>query len=293
MRREIVCFNELSINPLCKDNDEAKQRIAKFIHILHELRENTGLKKIRHKEYITGIPLTGDMTLQDYCIRHNHDNEAILLMSMFVHPQVDMDDDVSLESYLDTTTELKQPDGTKEEADGFNAAYCQNTFCVGFLSDESWKKDFYDITVTSNGKAKDLKWVCISSPQIFSVESAQTSRKAAFDSWLEEISPVNLVPSTLRPEDKQIKLRDDHGKDKLYTHAELLCKSPYVEGILSSLEFQPTAKRYIWNITDDGIVDIVLWRETVKYSMRVKTTGRNTTETKAIAEILKEKYGKR
>lgn len=293
MKREIVCFNELSIAPLCEDNTEAKQRIADFIHLLRELRENIGVKKVRHKEYMTSIPLTEDMTLQDYCNRYNHDNKAILLMSMFVHPQVDMDDDVSLESYLDTTTELKQSDGTRIEADGFNAAYCQNTFCVGFLSDDSWKKDFYDITVSSNGKAKDLKWACISLPQIFSIEPAQTSRKAAFDNWLEQISPVNLVPSTLMPENKQIKLRDDHGKDKLYAHAEVLCQGPYVEGILSSLEFQPTAKRYIWNITDDGIVDVVLWRENVKYSMRVKTTGRNTTETKAIAEILKEKYGKR
>lgn len=138
-----------------------------------------------------------------------------------------------------------------------------------------------------------MKWACISSPQFFSIETAHLSRKTAFDSWLEQISPVDLVPSTIKAENKQIKLSDDHGKDKLYAHAELLCQSPYVEGILSSLEFRPTAKRYIWSITDDGIIDIVLWRETVKYSMRVKTTGRNAAETKAIAEILKEKYGKR
>lgn len=293
MKREIICFNELSIEPLCKDKAEAKQRIAKFIHVLRELRENIGVKKVRHKEDMTSISLTRDMTLQDYCNMNARDSKAILLMSMFVRPQVDMNDDVTLESYLDTKTELKQSDGTKKEADGFNAAYCQNTFCVGFLSDDSWNKDLYDITVTSNGKTKDLKWACISSPQIYSVEPAQTLRKVAFDSWLQQISPVDLVTSTLKPEEKQIKLRDDHGKDKLCAHAELLCQSPYVEGVLSSLEFQPTAKRYIWNITDDGIVDIVLWRETVKYSMRVKTTGRNAAETKAIAEILKEKYGKR
>lgn len=293
MKREIVCFNELSIDPLCKDKAEAKQRIANFVYLLRELRENTGIKKVRHKEYMTSISLTGDMTLQDYCNMHIRDNEAILLMSMFVHPQVNMDDDVSLESYLDTTTELKQTDGTRKEADGFNAAYCQNTFCVGFLSDDSWEKDFHDITVTSDGKAKDLKWACISSPQFFSVEPAQISRKTAFESWLEQISPVVLVASTLKPENKQIKLRDDHGKDKLHAHAELLCQSPYVEGILSSLEFQPTAKRYIWNITNNGIVDVVLWREDGKYSMRVKTTGRNAAETKAIADNLKEKYGKR
>lgn len=148
MKREVVCFNELAIEPLCKDKGEAKQRIANFVYLLRELRVHTGVKKVRHKDYMMSIPLTRDMTLQDYCNKHGRDKEAILLISMFVHPQVDMNDDVSLESYLDTTTELKQLDGTRKEADGFNAAYCQNTFCVGFLSDNSWEKDFYDITVT-------------------------------------------------------------------------------------------------------------------------------------------------
>ncbi len=292
MIKEVVCFNDLSVQPLCDSKAMAKQRVADFIYLLREMRSHTGVKKVRHKEYMTGIPLTGDMTLQDYCNEHIHDKEAILLMSMFIHPQVDIEDDVTLENYLDTTTELKLADGSQIIADGFNAAYCQNTFCVGFFSDSFWEKEFYDITVTSNGKSKDLVWACVSSPLFFS-DISSSYRKDAFGNWLEGISPVKLVESTLSPESKPINLRDDHGKDKLYTHAELLRQSPYVEGILTSLVFQPTAKRYIWNITDDGLIDIVLWREEGKFSMRVKTTGRNATETKAIANILKNKYGKR
>jgi len=41
------------------------------------------------------------------------------------------------------------------------------------------------------------------------------------------------------------------------------------------------------------LIDIVLWWEDAGYSMRVKTTGRNIAETREIAKILKEKYGRR
>lgn len=75
MKRDVVCFNELAIEPLCKDNGAAKQRIANFVYLLRKLREHTGVKKVRHKEYLTSIPLTGDMTLQDYCNMHARDND--------------------------------------------------------------------------------------------------------------------------------------------------------------------------------------------------------------------------
>lgn len=293
MTREVVCFNDLSVQPLCNGIPDAERRVVDFVSLLRKMRSHVGLKKVRHKDYMTDIRLTEDFSLQDYCNDHVRESEAILLMSMFIHPQVDMDDDVTLGSYLDTKTELKLADGSWKEADGFNAAYCQNTFCVGFSSEELWENDFFDISVTSNGKTKETKWACISSPSFYSTLEEHSCRKPAFDSWLEEISPVTLLESALNPDTKPINLSDDHGKDKLTAHAKLLRQSPYVEGILSSLEFQPTAKRYIWNFTDDGIIDIVLWREDGKYSMRVKTTGRNAAETKAIAEILKKKYGKR
>ena len=293
MTREVVCFNDLSMLPLCKDRLDAEHRVADFVCLIREMRSHVGLKKVRHKDYMTAIRLTEDFSLQDYCNEHVHENVANLLISMFIHPQVDMNDDVTLESYLDTRTELQLTDGSRKEADGFNAAYCQNTFCVGFPSDELWENDFFDISVTSNGKTKDTKWACISSLSFYNKLGKHAYRKPAFDRWLENISPVMLLESELDPAVKLIKLSDDHGKDKLTAHAKLLIQNPYVEGIISSLDFQPTAKRYIWNITEDGIVDIVLWREDVKYSMRVKTTGRNAAETKAIAAILKKKYGKK
>lgn len=73
----------------------------------------------------------------------------------------------------------------------------------------------------------------------------------------------------------------------------MLNNNPYVEGVLTSLPFKPKSREYILKVSDDGMVDIVLWWEDAGYSMRVKTTGRNAAETREIAKILKEKYGRR
>jgi hypothetical protein len=61
---------------------------------------------------------------------------------------------------------------------------------------------------------------------------------------------------------------------------------------LTSLPFRRKFGSYIYKVYDDGLVDIVLYWDDRGLSMRVKTTGRNIQETLAIANILKEQYGK-
>ena len=94
--------------------------------------------------------------------------------------------------------------------------------------------------------------------------------------------------------EKEIKLRDDHGKDKLLAHAQNLVNSPYVEGVLTSLAFDSRSRSYISKQSDfaNGLIDVVLYWEPQGYSMRVKTTGRNIRETLAIAKLLTKKYGR-
>lgn len=290
----IVCFNELSALPLCQTEAEATARLRDFIILISEVRNHTKITKIRHSDDLTSIHLMEGMTVQDYCNTHIkfRDPVAIVLISMFVKPQVDMDDDVSMQRYLDTETMICHKDGSLLSSDGFTAAYCQSTFCVGFDSDQLWHDDFFDLRVISNGKEKEVEWACISSIDFYSLAPQYRHRKPRFDQWLQSIRPVTLLPTAKAPKDKDIELRDDHGKDKLFAHAKSLCNHPYVEGIMTSLPFKPHTKTYIDNITDDGIVDIVLWWENPKVSMRVKTTGRNSTETKEIARLLSEKYGR-
>ena len=290
---DMVCFNELSIQPLCQTEAEADKRLKNFVALLKEVKRHTKITKIRHEKDLTSIPLSNGITVQDYCNKNIRSAEAIIVLSMFVHPQVDTEkDDSILQNYLDTETELLIDEKTSVPADGFNAAYCQSTFCVGFDSDSIWNNDFFDLKITSNGKSRAVRWGCISSLSFYNDPNENAKRQPEFDKWLQTIRPITLLPSSISPDKKKINLRDDHGKDKLEAHAKLLCNHPNVDGVLTSLAFKRHSKNYISNITDDGLVDITLWWEDDGYSMRVKTTGRNFAETKKIAQILKDKYEK-
>lgn len=283
----IVCFNELSIHPLCSTEAEAGQRIKDFVSLLKEARNHTNITKVRAFDDMSNIPLKDGMSMRDYCCNNSKTPQAQILFNMIIHPQVDMDDDLSLQKYIDTNTEIYLDEDNKQLTEGFNAAYCQNTFCVGFESNDVWSNDFFNIIVSSNGKTKNIKWACISSLSFYNDED----RKSDFDKWLQGIRPITLVDSKYALAEKQINLRDDHGKDVLTAHAKRLCNHPNVDGILTSLSFNPHNKNYIANITNDGLVDVVLYWEDKGYSMRIKTTGRNAAETKEIARLLKEKYG--
>lgn len=292
MNTNEACFNDLSVHPFCQTTDEAIMRLKTYIRVLKGVRSHAGIKKIRYSGDLTATRLTEDMTVQDYINQNSRSSEALLLLSTVTHPQVDVDIEPVLERYLETTTRIKIDENDPQEADGFNAAFCQNTFCVGFASRPFWHDDFFDISVTNNIVEEVYRWGCISSSSFYDGENAE-KRKNDFDKWLQSIRPVSLQSCPTLPADKKISLRNDHGKDKLLAHAKSLCNNEYVVGILTSLEFRPHCDHYIYDIKDDGTIDMVLFWEEAGYSMRVKTTGRNLKETLHIAELLKQKYGRR
>lgn len=287
-----ACFNELSIQPLCASEFDADFRVREFLTMFKEVRKHTSITRVRHAGDMTTIPLTSTQTLQDYLNKHTNNPAVIALLGIFTHPQVDMDDFISLQNYYDTVTEVQLEDNSLARADGFNAAYCQNTFCVGFESCSMWQNDFFDLTVSSNGKKKNARWMCISSSRVFGHEEDNAQHKSSIDEWLQERN-VELIQSNYLPEKKPIHIEGDHGQQELKEHATMLNRFPYVDGVLTSLPYKPNSRDYVLKIYDDGLVDIVLWWEDAGYSMRVKTTGRNVAETREIAILLREKFGRR
>lgn len=109
--------------------------------------------------------------------------------------------------------------------------------------------------------------------------------------WLENLKDIVLIETDKNISDKSIKLRDDHGKDKLKEFCNKLVNNPYVVGVLNSLPFNPHITRFIKEVKYDGVIEIVLPWTSKGLGIAVLTTGRNFRETKKIAEILEEKYG--
>ena len=107
----------------------------------------------------------------------------------------------------------------------------------------------------------------------------------------EKKKPVELIESCYGYADKEIDLRDDHGKDVLLEFSKKIIKSPYVDSVVNSLPFNPHDRKFIKKVHENGIIEIVLIWTDRKYGIAVQTTGRNIRETEKIAEILEEKYG--
>ncbi len=278
-----LCFNELSLEPLCKDEKDMVDRISGYTKTLKAAQEVCGTKWVRYYENLCNIQLDKLTSLQDYCNKHLHEPGVVAILSSQTMPQIDEKDEAYLDKYVDTRVSL-QKDGISVDADGMTAAYVYDTSSIGFNSDEYWRKVMHDVHVISGGKEMDIKWPCLTSPEHLLQDD--------FKHWMQEHSEVKLVKTTLPIANKQIHLRDDHGKEILETHAKSLMHNEYVEGVLTSLPFNPSSREYVDRVTPDGLVDVVLYWTDSGLSMRVKTTGRNIQETRAIAALLKEKYGK-
>lgn len=279
-----ACFNELSIDPVCKSETGKHNRIVSFVNTIKKAKEVYGTKQVRYQTNLCNIHLDEKDSMQDYCNKNIHNPEAIAILSSQTSPQVDLNDSVIAEKYINTKGTIEK-DGDCIDADGFTAAFVYNTFAIGFDSDKFWAKPLHKILITSKGETKEAEWPCLSRPEHIDEETVGL--------WADERSELKLVKSTLSVQDKTVNLRDDHGKDILAEHAKRLLKSDYVEGILNSLPFNPTSRTYLDKINPDGTIDIVLFWTDQRLSMRVKTTGRNIQETQAIADILRKKYSRK
>lgn len=110
-------------------------------------------------------------------------------------------------------------------------------------------------------------------------------------SQLQSDEEPELIETELQAKDKRISLRQDHGIDVLTEFSKRLIRCPYVIGVVNSLPFNPSERKFIRKIRDDGLIEIVLPWTDQKYGIVVKTTGRNIRETKRIGEIIDETYG--
>lgn len=278
-----ACFNELSLRPLCKTTEEIKARVENYTEVIVNAIENHGFKKICYEQNLDEILIAESETIASFCYKNCRNSKVALLLSTQVKPYIgDKELDSVSEKYIDSTAYYCK-NSEEIKAEGFTAAYAKNTICVGMISEPCWEKEEHPIVIRHQFAEEIKSWICVSSVLHFATET--------FQGWYNINAPLCLKKCSINPEDKQIKLRDDHGKDELEAHAQKLCRSPYVVGIVNSLPFHPNAKDYIHKVCPKGIINIVLTSTDRGIGLAVKTTGENLRETQRIAEHLKEKYG--
>ena len=98
---------------------------------------------------------------------------------------------------------------------------------------------------------------------------------------------VVLQETQIAPDTKNLHLADHHGQKELKALWEKLKNSPFV------IEGRSTdwgGNRFIRKVEKNGVLEIVLVDSEKQYALWVQTTGTNLRETKAIAEILENRF---
>lgn len=197
-------------------------------------------------------------------------NGISLFYSMFCQPFDNGNDKVDNE-YLMHTWQVNE-----EICQGLAYAYLNNSISIS-LSKNPWNKHLISVKMDED--------------EIF-VNNAFLPDISYHREWLESFLPVNLITTATKPSDKQINLRDDHGKDILLKFSKQICNSPYVIKVINSMPFNNKLDRFIRRTYSDGKIELVLNWTDLGYGIIIQTTGRNKRETDEIGEILKAAYSK-
>ena len=282
---QIVCFNELSISPLCHNDQEVSERVDRFINLYKTLYD-IGYTRISNEVDASQVMLTDTLSLRDLCRQHSHDSKYILLATTWACPTIPNKEVNIHHLYEETIVELSK-DGCWVNAEGFSWAVAANTLCAGFLSESFWNKCLFTLQITKDNGTEQKEWLCVS-------DAAHLSNANA-NQWIESHKPLMLKVCDLSVKDKKAtikNIRDDHGKDVLTLFAKRLILNPYVEGIINSLPFNRHESNFIHNISSDGKIELVLTNTDEGFGLVIQTTGRTTAQTDAIASILKKEFCK-
>lgn len=276
-----LIFNELTEHPLAADFSEAFKRVKQILET-YKKRPSIFDKRIRLDTYIGELQLTESLSLQEFCNKTPQSRTlGSLLLGLGKHPFIDGDTPEE-DHYLESSYVLNY-NGCQKESIGLAAAHLNDTICIGFESEAYWKEVEHQIEISDGDDVSFLR-------NVLSVSASGHFGLPVFEEWLVNHQPVSLVGTSLESIEKQITLRDDHGKDVLQRFSKRLRKSPYVTAIVNSLPFNPNQRDFIKSVSAKGLIEIVLIHTDKGIGIAVQTTGRNFRETKKIAEILRSEY---
>lgn len=281
-----IIFNELSAYH--KQSDEYAANSI-MVQLIKTCKESMGFDftrmRVRHDFEL--LILTENYRILDW-LNNSKVNRIYkdFLLSIKRYPYIEDGDEAMENQFISNYYYFNENDNSglnRKEVEGLAVAFLLNTLSISFASHRIWEKTEIELIETSEDAEKTVNVRHISKDRNLEVHRE----------WLEENRPILLIESDILPEIKKIKLRDDHGKDILREFAVKLNNSPYIIETLNSLPFNPKDQNFIKRCYPDGKIEVVLTWTDEGFGIIIQTTGRNLQETKYIADILNENYGKR
>ncbi|NVO11022.1 MAG: hypothetical protein HXX16_13760 [Bacteroidales bacterium] len=276
-----LVLNELSHIPLSVDKYKANELMLLFSKTVAEARKK-GFRKIRTHFSASEIKLANEYSLHNWLFDKEFPVEfRALFYDMLVQPFIKEGDDDVEEKYIEATYFFEDVENniSKQECLGLASAYLSETIAISIQSNQAWLKNILKITIEKDGEANSDDVNHVFSKNCFSV--------APINNFVEEISTLTLIETTINPNDKKIHLTTHHGQKELNELWSKLKNSPYV---IEGMSIEWGGNSFFKNPTNDGKVDIVHLKSDKRYVLQIQTTGRTLRETKVIAEMLKKEY---
>lgn len=276
-----LLFNELSIKPLSTDKFRANDKMKQFSETVATARQK-GFRNIRSHFASNEITLTENYSLHDWLINKEvseiHRNN---LYGMIVLPFINEEDEAIEAQYVEANYYFEDSENemSKTTCLGLTSAYLYETLSISFSSSPIWDNSKLYIIVEKEGQK--------ATESVFNVSNQSSFDVPEIAEFIENLGTITLVKTALEPNSKDIHLADHHGKAELKVLSDQLKRSPYVVSMRST---DWGGKNFIRKVHKEGIIEIVLFKTQKQYALWVQTTGRNLRESKAIAEILDDKY---
>ena len=280
-----LIFNELS---LCKVGSEhsARSMMESLLLCCKSAHNAIGAIGLRVNDDFFNGELAADYTVTSWLIDRDVSRTLQnLLLGLKRSPYIDENDENIENKFIQNYYSVNAPvhenfDG--QEVEGLGVAFLYNTLAVSLQTDDFWNQTEISLLEKYEDDEQNVQVRHANDP----------NHIPEHQEWIESCQPVELQESLLAEADKKINLRDDHGKDVLQTFSNRLIRSPYIQKVINSLPFNPHQRNFIQDISPDGKIEIVLVQTDRGLGCVIQTTGRNLQETKRIAEILEQEYGK-
>lgn len=274
-------FNELSIHPISDNKYTARNKMKPFIQGVI-LSKSKGFGNIISDLYPHEIELAPDYSLKSWFI----DKDVPLdlknyLFGIITPPYIDEDDETIFSQYIDCQYQFEDSENNfpKTPCIGLAAAYLYESLTISLSSASFWEKVKLSLLIETEKESNTYN--------VFNIFGRESFEDSDLLEFIENLGEVELLEAEILPSEKDIRLADHHGKKELSEFCKRIKESPFVVAMRST---NWGGKRFIRNIESSGIIEIVLVNSERQYALHVQTTGRNYRETKAIAEIITERY---
>ena len=281
MKGTTLYFNELSLCPLAENAAGAKTRMTE---LLRAARPPTGFRVeiIRISEMFEQWPVASEYTLGDWLRdRTVSPTEKTFFRSRFRGPYIPDAREDLVDRYAEETYRLAEPEaqefGIDLETmipDGLSSAAVAASPALSANGAALWRKPVLSVRRISDDRIVQIANIA--------VQEHYELHEKFFDAELLETG----TPTA----DKKISLPDHHGQEVLLRFSQKLIRSPYVVGVINSIDMNSAERRFVRRIREDGLIELRLTRTERGLGLVVQTTGRTQAETTKIAGILERNF---